>query len=394
MNILKSPLLLLAATALSVTAPAFCQESSDIISLSEFRKTPHRKLIHIPDVGGHQVLKADFHMHTVFSDGYVWPSVRIQEAWQEGLDVMSITEHIEFTPNAEIVNPDPDRMHKSIANTVQSKNLILIKGAEITRNTPPGHFNALFTGELAGYEKGRGSELDAGAIKRAHDQSAFIFWNHPGWQATSTPGSYEWSPFLDSLTDAGSLHGIEVANAQSNGLYKQAIDWALDHNLAVIANSDLHQVSGYDFNFDLPYVHRPMTLLLAKEKSEKGVREALDAGRTIAWASKYLIGREDLLRDLFHACVSVTPSLMQTSYTDKETGVTTIRHYYEIANRSSLYFELKTSSSKVSSHLILPPFSAQTMAAINGQAEATYEVVSTFVRSDKHLEVTFPLKND
>ena len=25
-------------------------------------------------------------MHTVFSDGVVWPSVRVEEAWREGLD--------------------------------------------------------------------------------------------------------------------------------------------------------------------------------------------------------------------------------------------------------------------------------------------------------------------
>jgi hypothetical protein len=44
----------------------------------------------IPDVKGYKTLKCDFHQHTVFSDGQVWPGVRVQEAWREGLDVIAI----------------------------------------------------------------------------------------------------------------------------------------------------------------------------------------------------------------------------------------------------------------------------------------------------------------
>ena len=41
--------------------------------------------INIPDIPGYRTLKCDFLMHTVFSDGDVWPTVRVQEAWAEGL---------------------------------------------------------------------------------------------------------------------------------------------------------------------------------------------------------------------------------------------------------------------------------------------------------------------
>lgn len=34
------------------------------------------KKISIPDIPGYQTLKGDFHMHTVFSDGHVWPTFR------------------------------------------------------------------------------------------------------------------------------------------------------------------------------------------------------------------------------------------------------------------------------------------------------------------------------
>ena len=50
-----------------------------------------------------KTLKCDFHIHTVFSDGKVWPDIRVAEAWQEGLDAIAITDHIEYRPNKEIL---------------------------------------------------------------------------------------------------------------------------------------------------------------------------------------------------------------------------------------------------------------------------------------------------
>lgn len=41
-----------------------------------------------------------------FSDGKVWPDQRVNEAWNEGLDVIAITDHIEYRPNKEIVKGD------------------------------------------------------------------------------------------------------------------------------------------------------------------------------------------------------------------------------------------------------------------------------------------------
>ena len=40
-----------------------------------------RNEIQIPDILGFKTLKCDFHMHTVFSDGLVWPTVRVGEAY-------------------------------------------------------------------------------------------------------------------------------------------------------------------------------------------------------------------------------------------------------------------------------------------------------------------------
>ena len=65
----------------------------------------HRLVVPAPT--GFQVLTADLHLHSVFSDGEVWPTVHVREAWRDGLDVVSLTEHREYRPHAR----DLDRRH-------------------------------------------------------------------------------------------------------------------------------------------------------------------------------------------------------------------------------------------------------------------------------------------
>ena len=36
-----------------------------------------RDALPVPDIPGYRTLKCDFHMHTVFSDGEVWPTTRL-----------------------------------------------------------------------------------------------------------------------------------------------------------------------------------------------------------------------------------------------------------------------------------------------------------------------------
>ena len=42
--------------------------------------SPIRRLEFAPRPDGRQVLAVDLHTHSVFSDGEVWPSIRVQEA--------------------------------------------------------------------------------------------------------------------------------------------------------------------------------------------------------------------------------------------------------------------------------------------------------------------------
>ena len=80
-------------------APALPGETSEEEDVYELTHIDHlfiRDRIEIPGFGNYETLKCDFHTHTVFSDGLVWPDARIYEAWQEGLDAIAITDHIDF----------------------------------------------------------------------------------------------------------------------------------------------------------------------------------------------------------------------------------------------------------------------------------------------------------
>jgi 3',5'-nucleoside bisphosphate phosphatase len=359
------------------------QTDDGVLRMNEFRVPKKRQIIQVPNVGEYQVLKCDFHIHTVFSDGHVWPSVRVQEAWLEGLDVISITDHVEYTPHKNDVIVNHNRPWELVKDIAAENNLVLIKGTEITRSTPPGHFNAIFIGDASGYIEDNSSEKDKEAVMKAKEQNAFIFWNHPGWKVNQIEGSYEWIDFIDEMKNEGSLHGIEVINGF--GFHKKALDWCVDHNLTVLGTSDIHNLVAHDYNLG-DYVRRSMTLVLAKDKTPEAVREALDAGRTVAWASKYLAGKEEHVRKLFHACVEMGPH-----FHSKTSGSGAVTNYYEIRNNSDLYFELELKSGNGTRNVILFPRSAQTITAPGGQEKLTYEVVTAFVRSDKHLEIDLHL---
>ncbi|MDY0183263.1 MAG: PHP domain-containing protein, partial [Proteiniphilum sp.] len=140
-----------------ITTFAYSQRKSGngMLYIDENRRPIAREIITIPDVMGYKVLKCDFHTHTVFSDGLVWPSIRNQEAWEEGLDALAITDHIEYTPHKEDVKVAHNRGHELLKESAGMSNILLVKGSEITRNTPPGHFNAIYIDDASGFIEDR-----------------------------------------------------------------------------------------------------------------------------------------------------------------------------------------------------------------------------------------------
>lgn len=257
--------------------------------------TQERKEVIIPDIPGFITLKGDFHMHTPFSDGTVWPADRVVEAWMEGLDVIAITPHIEWHAYEDDVKSDLNRPYEIALPAAKKYGMILIRAGEITRSMPPGHFNAYFLEDVNALKVD--DYMDA--FEEADRQGAFIIWNHPGWKAQQ-PDTTLWFKEHDVLYEKGWLNGIEIVNEDE--YYPIVHQWAMDKNLTMFGNSDIHSPIVFKWNKDRGE-HRPFTLLFVKEKSKEGVREAFENRTTAVYYKDKLIGDRRFLEPLFNTSV-------------------------------------------------------------------------------------------
>ena len=140
--------------------------------------TPRRTEIVLPQVKGFNCYKADFHIHTSYSDGRVTPAGRVVEAWIDGLDVIAITDHYEsrsgerkflkviapYNPDgkptayqpaskAKSIKADFNAIHQEAVAQVEKSGypMLIIKGCEMARDEQThGHFNALFLTDING----------------------------------------------------------------------------------------------------------------------------------------------------------------------------------------------------------------------------------------------------
>lgn len=287
-----------------------------------FCQTNARTEIAIPDIPGYVTLACDLHMHTVFSDGNVWPPVRVEEAWSEGLDAIAMTDHIEYVPHKDDVKADNfNRSFELARGTAAERDIILIRGAEITRDMPPGHFNAIFLKDANALNTKEWKD----AIKAAVDQGAYIFWNHPGWRQPDTIPI--WYPEHTELFNSGWVRGMEIVNDQE--YYPKAFQWCLEKNIPMLGNSDVHQPIQMAWDFQNGE-HRPMTLVFATERSETAIKEALLAGRTAVYNGNYLMGREEYLSAIFYA------SLRMATFSPRNGELNV-----QVHNSSCITFELQ-----------------------------------------------------
>jgi 3',5'-nucleoside bisphosphate phosphatase len=295
---------------------------------NDYAMNQDRKILRIPDIPGYQTLKGDFHIHTVFSDGHVWPDFRVVEAWTEGLDVIAITDHIEYHSHTDDITSDNLNLGYERAKVkANNLNILLIPGAEISKKVPPGHLNALFIKDV---NKLRDDDPMI-QIEEAVKQGAFILWNHPGWGwAKPLPDTTKWWDFQTAILDKGWLHGIEVYNTEE--WYQVALKWGIEKELTVFANSDIHAPINYWYDLSHQYSHRPMTLVFAKSRTLDGVKEALFERRTLAYFDDILAGKEELINELFHASIILHPPFRQVERNGE------ITYFAELENPTDLTF--------------------------------------------------------
>ena len=323
--------------------------------------TPERH-IQFPDTENYQTLVLDLHTHSVFSDGHVWPTIRVSEALRDGLDGLAITEHLEYQPHlSDIPHPDRNRAYKEALRAAEGHPLTVIPGVEITRTGDPGHINAVFIKDANALVRQRSDtdplpevsfatkkeaedfsgrddprfrgahqvEIDGKtrwrpygsdetyqtvmnfgfasgldprtALEDANKQGAFVFWNHPGFSSNRAGlNKFHKSAVKDDL-----LHGVEIANGHF--YYPNAHRLALKHNLALIGVSDVHELIEWDYKPEAEHNpgHRPVTLVLATDDSPQAMKEALFDRRSIVWWKDMLIGRKPHLDELLAASLSI-----------------------------------------------------------------------------------------
>ena len=268
--------------------------NDELVELTHLNHSKVRTEISIPNFDGYQTLKCDFHIHTVFSDGLVWPIIRVDEAWREGLDAIAITDHIEYRPRKEILKGDLNESFKIAKKHGDGIGFIVIQGTEITRKKPLGHLNALFINDANVMQV----DDPLVAIDKALEQEAFILWNHPGWPDDKST----LYPVHEELLKANKIHGVEVLNHME--YYPVAFDWCNKYGIAPFANTDIHGLIGGDFGIKEGQM-RPMTLVFATERSEKGIKDALLARRTAALFDGKLFSQEAYLMKLIQASLKI-----------------------------------------------------------------------------------------
>ena len=299
-------------------------------------QSPERT-IEFPDIPGFFTLKCDLHMHTVLSDGSVWPNIRVQEALRDGLDAISITDHIEYQPHhRDIPHEDRNRGFELAAEAAEGSGLTVINGTEITRDMPPGHFNAIFIQDVNKLDQKNVMEV----FREAQRQDAFVFWNHPHWTSQQPNGIVPLEEMHLQLISEGLIDGIEIYNEYTYS--DEALQIALDHNLTILGTSDIHGL--IDWQFDVAGGgHRPVTLVFATENSPEAIKEALEQRRTAVWFDNTLVGSADYLVPLVRQSlgvarmgISVVQTLMIKNNSDAD-YILENRSEYTLHNQASVF---------------------------------------------------------
>lgn len=363
--------------------------NKDILVHTNLNK-PSRVEFVIPQVNGLNVYKADLHIHTIYSDGGVTPEVRVKEAWYDGLDIIAITDHVEYRKNeknmlnylsgyhsktTQAANTDVIRQDADDTGILADLNvscdiaikqgeaygLTVIRGTEITREPISiGHYNALFTTDNnAIYDRD-----PVQAVKNAKAQGALIMHNHPGWKRKSVD-----QPQTEKdIYNTGAIDGIEVMNGSE--FYPKVIDRANKQKLFVSANTDAHDPLCEHYRYQ--GYRRNMTLIFAKDKSPESIKKALEKRRTLAYSYNTIAGEESLLKDLFNACVSF--EMLQ----DKGDKIS-----YKMTNNSSFLFAIKEKGNT----FMLEPFTSIIINVNSKSKSKTYTVVNMWCGEDAHPQI-------
>ena len=386
-------------------------------SVNSFKSGQDRS-IEFPDIENYLTITSDLHTHSVFSDGHVWPNIRVAEAMKDKLDAIAITEHLEYQPHIRYIpNKNRNIAFLEAKKAAEETDLIVIAGSEITREMPPGHLNAVFIkdantlfnidesllpearkimSEAVNIEDLSDEELEVAdqyalgnlyspfeALEEAKRQGAFIFWNHPMWGSQANDGVSRLTEMHKQMIAKDLIHGIEVVNTEEYS--EEALQIALDNNLAIIGTSDVHELIEWDYDSS-KNEHRPVTLILSEKRNRNSIKEALLDRRTIVFYKNKLIGKEENLVPLLDSILG----FKSLGYR----GDTSILRV-EISNNSSSDMTLKNLSaynfSRSDDYIFIPKNETKTIMVktleVIKAIKLKFEVLNAITAPKKHAVV-------
>lgn len=381
--------------------PLSAQKNPDLRYLP--KQVPQRAEMILPQVKGYNIYKADFHVHTFYSDGDVSAKGRVTEAYYEGLDIIAITDHVEYRPYEQKMLRATQGYHKilptaknyNITHKAADANGILadlnvpyeeakkpaerlgmlaVPGVEITRHPDKvGHYNALFI-------KDANTIYDpdpAQSIRNAKKQGALIMHNHPGWKRKTV----DMNEFHQQVYGEGLIDGVEIVNGGSFG--SKLIKRCLDNKLFMAAATDAHSTTHYIY--DGRGYFRTCTFVLAKELSLKAVKEALEKNRTLAYAYDNVIGSEELVREFFNNSVK-----MNVAYTSSKGEKTVV-----FTNMTSIPMRLRRAAKGEGA--LLNPFQSISFKVAKDK-DLTFTILNLWTADEEHpkgmnLKVAYKAKD-
>ena len=256
--------------------------------------------VKFPNLPGFKTLICDFHTHTVFSNGSVWPDIRVQEATNGGLDAIAITENINYHSRVNHYDDfDKNRPYELAKSFAGKSTLLIINGSELNSSLITGQANAIF---LKDANKLINSKEPIEDYIEAKMQDAFTFWAQPSIIKNRSNESELLNKIKIEMIKNNLVHGIEIVNDTT--FSNKAFQIALDYDLTLLGTSDIHGIIDWEYQIESGR-HRPVTLVFAREKSQSSLKKALKNGQTVIWYDKTLIGKNENLLPLISSSLKV-----------------------------------------------------------------------------------------
>jgi len=241
-------------------------------------------------------LKGDFHVHSYRSDGTRDPAALAGFYREQGYDLFSLTDHNRFYPGGEI-----DEIYNGV-NT----GFIRVTGEEVHAPTNPIHivrvggrdsvceqyfkYPEKYNCEIEEYEKKVPSDIPREYVSRyaramwatdkIHESGGIAIFPHPYWRPRNQVFNV-CDDFARILLKSGMFDAYELIGGMTQTDINRSVNlWAElkeeGVNIPVVGSSDVHVIENSVY---FPFI---FTILFAKDKSEKGILNAIKDGNCVA----------------------------------------------------------------------------------------------------------------